>query len=84
MAGDLDRWTSIALVSHCDSLTEDRGMQDPQNLTRQILRLSPEQRAAVEEFVNTLLRDTKPLPTFREALDRFKREHPELLRLLAQ
>ncbi|HZQ55438.1 MAG TPA: hypothetical protein VFB14_24785 [Bryobacteraceae bacterium] len=59
-------------------------MQNAQNLTQQILRLSPEQRAVVEEFVNTLLKDAKPRPTFREALDRFKREHPELLRLLAQ
>ena len=59
-------------------------MQIPQDLTQQILSLSPEQRAIVEEFVNTLLRDREPRPTFREALDRFKRDHPELLRLLAQ
>jgi hypothetical protein len=59
-------------------------MQNPQDLTEQILQLSPEQRAVVEEFVNTLLKDKQPRPTFREALDRFKCEHPELLRLLAQ
>lgn len=59
-------------------------MQNPQDLTQQILQLSPEQRAVVEEFVNTLLKDAQPRPAFREALDRFKREHPELLRLLAQ
>jgi len=59
-------------------------MQTAQNLTQQILQLSADQRAVVEEFVKTLLRDAKARPTFREALDRFKREHPELLRLLAQ
>lgn len=59
-------------------------MRNPQNLTKQILRLSPEQRAVVEEFVNTLLRQPDARATFREALDRFKHEHPELLRLLAQ
>lgn len=59
-------------------------MPDPQSLTQQILQLSPEQRSLVEEFVRTLLKETNTRPTFREALDRFKREHPELLRLLAQ
>ncbi len=59
-------------------------MKKSQNLTEQILSLSPEQQTVVQEFVNTLLKNPLPKPTFREALDRFKREHPELLRLLAQ
>jgi len=59
-------------------------MQSPQSLDERIRRLSPEQRAIVEEFVSTLLSESNPRPTFREALDRFKREHSDLLRLLAQ
>jgi hypothetical protein len=59
-------------------------MHSQQDLTQRILSLSPEQRLVVNEFIDTMLKLPNSRPTFREALDRFKREHPELLRLLAQ
>ena len=55
-----------------------------QKLITLIAALSPAQQAIVEEFVKNLQRTNKPNITFREALDEFKRKHPELLRLLAQ
>lgn len=55
-----------------------------QKLTALIAALSPSQQAIVEEFVKELQKSAQPKVTFREALDDFKRKHPELLRLLAQ
>jgi hypothetical protein len=55
-----------------------------QRLATLVAALSPAQQAIVEEFVKNLQRTNKPNITFREALDEFKRKHPELLRLLAQ
>ncbi len=55
-----------------------------QKLTALIATLSPSQQAIVEEFVKELQKSAQPKVTFREALDDFKRKHPELLRLLAQ
>jgi hypothetical protein len=54
-----------------------------QNLMNLISSLSNEQQAAVEEFVKYLKQNPSP-PTFREALDCFVREHPELLQRLAK
>ncbi len=59
-------------------------MQNQQKLTDLIATLSPGQQAIVEEFVKNLQKSPQPKITFREALDDFKRKHPELLRLLAQ
>ena len=59
-------------------------MPPPRNLTDRVLQLPPEKQALVEEFIETLLKNTNSKPTFREALDNFKHEHPELLQLLAQ
>lgn len=56
----------------------------PQDLSTLIAKLSPEQRAAVEEFIRFLQKKSKPAITFQAALDSFIREHPELLRRLAQ
>lgn len=53
-----------------------------QDLASRIASLSAEQQAAVEEFIRFL--QQQPEPTFRQALDSFIREHPELLRRLAQ
>ena len=55
-----------------------------QRLATLVAALSPAQQAIVEEFVKNLQHTNKPNITFREALDEFKRKHPELLRLLAQ
>jgi len=54
-----------------------------QELSTLIDTLSPEERAAVEEFIRLLKKRSKPI-TFQSALDSFVREHPELLRRLAQ
>ena len=57
-----------------------------QNLADLIASLSGEQRAAVEEFIKYLKQQPGQAAQadFREALDTFVREHPELLRRLAQ
>lgn len=55
-----------------------------QRLATLIATLSPAQQVIVEEFVKNLQVTNRPSITFREALDEFKRKHPELLRLLAQ
>lgn len=49
-----------------------------------ISTLSPEQQAAVEEFIRMLKAKPAAGVTFRAALDDFVRKHPELLRRLAQ
>ena len=54
-----------------------------QELSMLIDTLSPEERAAVEEFIRLLKKHPQPV-TFQSALDSFVREHPELLRRLAQ
>ena len=54
-----------------------------QELSILIDTLSPEERAVVEEFIRLLKKHSKPI-TFQSALDSFVREHPELLRRLAQ
>jgi hypothetical protein len=56
----------------------------PQDLSTLIANLSPEERAAVEEFIRFLQKKPQPSITFQAALDSFVREHPELLRRLAQ
>jgi hypothetical protein len=55
-----------------------------QELLDLIASLSPDQQAAVEKFVRILKEERKPAMTFRMALDEFVRNHPELLRRLAQ
>ena len=55
-----------------------------QELVDLISALSREQQAAVEEFVRILKEESTPGMTFRAALDEFVRQHPELLRRLAQ
>lgn len=55
-----------------------------QDLSTLIANLSPEERAAVEEFIRYLRKESKPAMTFQAALDTFVREHPELLKRLAQ
>lgn len=56
----------------------------PQDLSALIANLSPEERAAVEEFIRFLQEKSQPSITFQAALDSFVREHPELLGRLAQ
>ena len=56
----------------------------PQDLSTLIANLSPEERAAVEEFIQFLQKKSQPRVTFQAALDSFVREHPKLLRRLAQ
>jgi hypothetical protein len=55
-----------------------------QELATLIASLSPEEQTAVEEFIRYLKDNSQPTVTFRAALDSFVREHPELLRRLAQ
>lgn len=56
----------------------------PQDLSTLIASLSPEERAAVEEFIRFLQEKQQAPITFQAALDSFVREHQELLRRLAQ
>jgi O-methyltransferase involved in polyketide biosynthesis len=56
-------------------------MQDIQQLVSRIAKLTPAQQAIVDEFVKSL--EKHPELNVREAMDEFKREHGELLRLLA-
>lgn len=56
----------------------------PRDLSTLIANLSPEERAAVEEFIRFLQEKQQPSITFQAALDSFVSEHPELLRRLAQ
>ena len=51
-------------------------MQNSQKLMQQISLLSKEKQFLVEEFVNSLMKDSRPQPSFRESLDKFKSEHP--------
>lgn len=59
---------------------------ESRNLMDLIAGLSTEQQAAVEEFIKYLKEQCPPASevTFREALDKFVREHSELLERLAQ
>ena len=52
-----------------------------QNLTELIATLTPQEEAAVREFIEYLKRRERPFPT---AVDEFIQEHPELLRRLSQ
>ena len=56
-------------------------MIDPQQLVNRISKLSPQKREAVEKLVEKL---EKPSLTLEQAVTEFERQHPELLRLLAQ
>ncbi|HKW32514.1 MAG TPA: hypothetical protein VJN92_05890 [Candidatus Acidoferrum sp.] len=55
-----------------------------QDLSTLIANLSPEERAAVEEFIRFIQEKPRRGMTFQAALDSFAEEHPELLRRLAQ
>ena len=55
-----------------------------QELATLIAKLSPEERLAVEEFIRFLREKPSSAVNFRDALDSFVSEHPELLRRLAQ
>jgi hypothetical protein len=57
-----------------------------QSLSELLNALTPEQQAAVREFVEFLTRKSRPRPDspFLAAIDEFMDEHPELLRRLAQ
>jgi hypothetical protein len=57
---------------------------ETQDLATLIDKLSPEERAVVEEFIRFLQQNSRPPMTFQAALDSFVSEHPELLRRLAQ
>jgi hypothetical protein len=60
-------------------------VQDAQKLTERIAKLGPQQRAVVEKLVQKLeSRSPRPGLTLDQVVDEFEREHPELLRLLAQ
>jgi hypothetical protein len=60
-------------------------VQNAQELTERIAKLGPQQRAIVEKLVQKLeSRSPQSGLTFDEVVDEFEREHPELLRLLAQ
>jgi hypothetical protein len=52
-------------------------------LTEIVNSLTPEQQAAVQEFVE-FLKTREPQGRFRAAVSEFLDEHPELLRRLAQ
>ena len=55
------------------------------DLAQIVNALTPEQQAAVREFIEFLQgRDKSPSTDFLAAVDEFIDEHPELLRRLAQ
>ena len=58
----------------------------PENLPELVSRLSPEEKAAVQEFIEFLKRrkDQSRQTPFLAAIEEFIAEHPELLRRLAQ
>jgi hypothetical protein len=60
-------------------------MQNTQQLVTAISRLSEEQKQAVEEFIAYIQKNPprSGMP-FREAADKFFREHAELMRRLAE
>jgi hypothetical protein len=60
-------------------------VENAQELTERIAKLGPQQRAIVEKLVQKLeSRSPQSGLTLDEVVDEFEREHPELLRLLAQ
>lgn len=59
-------------------------MAQSQNLIDLIAGLSGEQQAAVKEFIEFLKAQPQQSHDFHNALETFMREHPELLRRLAQ
>jgi len=60
-------------------------MEKLQQLATRIANLNPAQQALIEQLVHKLESNrAKPALTLDEAVDEFEREHPELLRLLAQ
>ena len=61
-------------------------MQNLEQLTNRIAKLDPAKQSIVEKLVEKLEAATSPQPymTLDQVIDEFEREHPELLRLLAQ
>lgn len=60
-------------------------VQNARELTERIAKLGPRQQAIVEKLVQKLeSRSPQSGLTLDEVVDEFEREHPELLRLLAQ
>jgi len=56
-----------------------------QELTNRIAKLNPAKQAIVEKLVDKLeAGSSQPRMTLDQVIDEFEREHPELLRLLAQ
>ena len=53
-----------------------------ENLAEIVNALTPQQQAAVREFVEFLKRTTAPQSPFLSAINEFLDEHPELLRRL--
>ena len=71
----------MASTSQKASVEVKHSMIDPQQLVNRISKLSPQKREAVEKLVEKL---EKPSLTLEQAVTEFERQHPELLRLLAQ
>lgn len=60
-------------------------MENFQQLTNRIAKLNETQQAIVEKLVQKLESTSTPHRlTLEQVVDEFEREHPELLRLLAQ
>ncbi len=60
-------------------------MKNVQELTSRIAKLNPAEQAVVEKLVRKLeTASVKSRPALDQVVDEFEREHPELLRLLAQ
>jgi len=57
-----------------------------ENLTELVSQLSPDEKAAVREFIEFMKRrkNEAELSPFLAAVEEFMAEHPELLRRLAQ
>lgn len=60
-------------------------MQSIEQLVNRLSKLDPAQQELVAELIEKLESvGKKPVMTLDEVIDEFEREHPELLRLLAQ
>ena len=60
-------------------------MQNFEQLANRLAKLNPAQQEVVAELIERLeSASIRPSVTLEEAIDEFEREHPELLRLLAQ
>jgi hypothetical protein len=65
-------------------LGREPDMMTTQSLTELVASLSPEEQAAVADFIRFLHGEKDQPSPFLSAIDEFMTQHPELLRRLAE